>query len=134
LSGAHNSKGEVQVIAAVAAEGGSIVLYGQKDSKDNWMFCRGVADQTPTFLSESDGRGESISHNSAQVKTWEEAIALMDKYPWAMLSGVEVHPEFHHRVWEEVRKRLAKSSGARAVRCEERWAKVCGKDAEPDRG
>jgi hypothetical protein len=123
--------GEVQIIVAVAAEGGSIVLYGQRDSKGNWMFTRGVADQTQTFLGEADGRGENISHSSAQVKTWEEAIALLDKYPWAMLSASEVHPDFRERVWQEVRKRLAESGGGRAVRCKERWARVCGKDVEP---
>jgi hypothetical protein len=50
----------------------------------------------------------------------------MDKYPWAMLSGVEVHPEFHDRAWEAVEKRLEGKSGARMERAKARWANVCG--------
>jgi hypothetical protein len=121
---------KVEIILGIAAEGGSITLYGQKDYKGNWIFCRGVADHTPTFLSDDNGKGENISHSSAHVKTWEEAIALLDKYPWAMLSGIEVHSEFRDRIWSAVLKRLEDKNGERIKRTKARWAVLCGLDLD----
>jgi hypothetical protein len=44
-----------EVIVSIAAEGGSITLFGQRDSNLDWRFARGVNDQTPSFLSTEEG-------------------------------------------------------------------------------
>jgi hypothetical protein len=120
-----------EVIIAVGAEGGSITLFGQKDefgqrdAQGAWRFSRAVLDQTYTFLSEEDGPGPEINHSSDWVRTWPEAMILMDRYPWAMLYGQEVHPDFRDRVWAEVNERLQDANSATAERAREHWARVC---------
>jgi hypothetical protein len=93
---------KTEKIVSIAAEGGSIVLYGQKSDKGEWQFSRGVEDQTPTFLDEGDGQSAALKHTSRRVTTWEKALGLLHQYPWAMLAGMQVHPAFRERVWEEV--------------------------------
>jgi hypothetical protein len=114
-----------EVIVSIAAEGGSITLYGAKDSNSAWRFARSVNDQAPTFLNEEDGGGPAINHQSTWVTTWPEAIALLDRYPWVMLGAQQVHPEFRERVWAEVTQRLQEKSGPQAERGRERWARAC---------
>jgi hypothetical protein len=113
-----------EVIVSVGAEGGSITLFGLKDLQNNWKFARGVDDQTPTLLTREDGGGPAINHESGWVSTWPEAMALLDRYPWAMLSGREVHPEFRERVWVEVNQRL-QAKDAHSDSARERWARAC---------
>lgn len=115
-----------EVIVSIGAEGGSITLFGHQGRNLDWHFARGINDQTPTFLTEEDGAGPAIRHTSEWVNSWPEAIALLDRYPWAMLSALEVHPEFRERVWTEVKQRLETQDGARSERARERWARVCG--------
>jgi hypothetical protein len=118
--------GEIEVIVEIGAEGGSITLFGQKEVGGDWRFCRCVDDQTPTFLSDGDGGGPPIEHSSDWVNSWSEAVELLDKYPWVMLSGQSVHPEFRERVWDEVLRRLEAQPESRRVRARQRWARVCG--------
>jgi hypothetical protein len=116
---------ELEVIVEIAAEGGSITLFGQRQSANDWRFRRCVGDHTPTFLSHDDGGGASINHSSGWVSSWAEAIALLDKYLWVMLAGQVVHPEFRERVWAEAMRRLQNQPAVRADRSRERWARVC---------
>jgi hypothetical protein len=117
-----------EIIMEIAAEGGAISLFGCKDSKGAWRFSRDVNDQTPMLLTEEDGGGPAISHSSHWVHTWPEAVALLDRYPWAMLSGRKVHPEFRERVWAEVNQRL--QANPYSDRARERWARACGLGTE----
>jgi len=124
-SGVHKTS----VIVSILAEGGSITLFGRKKIDGLWEFRRSVNDQTPTFLDDEDG-GSEIKHGTPAVDSWEKAVVLLDKYPWAFLAGREVHPEFRDRVWNEVSKRLKGRRETQAAHALERWAKVCGADFE----
>lgn len=115
----------MQVIISVGAEGGSLTLIGKKDAALKWRFARGVLDQTPSFLSKEDGGDSTIRHTSDWVNTWSEAMALLDRYPWGMLSALVVHPEFRARVWTEVNRRLDRESSEYSESRRRRWAEVC---------
>jgi hypothetical protein len=115
-----------EVIVSIGAEGGSITLFRHQDRNLDWHFARGVKDQTPTFLTEEDGAGPAIQHTSDWVKSWPEAVALLDRYPWAQLSGLEVHPEFREHVWVEVNRRLDSVSADYADSRRRRWRGICG--------
>ena len=115
-----------EIIVEIGAVGGSITLFGQKHVAGSWQFSRAVGDQTPTFLNAADGAGDSFEHTSGWVSSWDEAIDLLDEYPWALLGGLRVHPDFRDRVWAAVLKRLASQLEARVTRPKERWARVCG--------
>jgi hypothetical protein len=115
-----------EVIVSIVAESGSIALIGNKGPELDWQFARGVKDQTPSFPTKEDGRTGAIRHTSDWVNTWPEAMALLDRYPWAMLKVQEVHPEFRARVWTEVNRRLDRVSPDYADSRRRRWAGVCG--------
>lgn len=115
-----------ETIVRIGAEGGSIALYGYKDSKGDWRYACDVNDQTLTFLTEEADAEAAIQHTSAWVNIWQEAMALLDVYPWARLVGLTVHPEFRDRVWVEVNQRLQEADPDYAERARQRWAKVCG--------
>lgn len=121
------------VIIRILTEGGALTLFGQKDSQGAWHFCRSVNDQAPTLLDPQDGRGEPIQHTSGWVKTWPEAMALLDRYPWATLGGREVHPEFQRQVWVEVSRRLKDQEDPQAQRALARWKQaMTSLDSEHD--
>jgi hypothetical protein len=109
------------IIIRILAEGGSLTLFGLKDSQNAWHFCRSVNDQTPTFLAPEEGGGQAVQHSSGWVNTWPEAMALLDRYPWATLAGREVHPEFQQQVWAEVSQRLKDQEGPHLQRALARW-------------
>jgi hypothetical protein len=115
-----------EVIVSIVAEGGSIALIGNKGPNLDWQFARGVQDQTLSFPSKVDGGAAAIRHTSDWVNTWPEAMALLDRYPWAMLNGRQVHPEFRARVWTEVKRRLDRESPDYADSRRRRWAGICG--------
>jgi hypothetical protein len=120
----------LETIVSIGAEGGAVALFGFRDPHRGWRFTRGVRDQTPMLLDDDDERGyPEIDQYCTWVKTWPEAMALLDRYPWAMLSGLEVHPEFRERIWIEVKYRLHGLDDRRAEDRRQRWAGLCMKVA-----
>ncbi|MBV9634432.1 MAG: hypothetical protein JOZ40_07355 [Methylobacteriaceae bacterium] len=124
------TKPDAEVILEVGAEGGSITLYGVRRD-DRWRLKRSVLTQTTDLLDVED-RASLQSYLEAQresneVDSREDALALMDRYPWAMLSPTRVHPEFRDNVWHAVLDRLGKerSSGMNNL-VRERWRTICG--------
>ena len=111
---------ERELILLVGAEGGGVALYGIR-TDDGWRFQRNVVDQSPLMLDEDE-----IRHDSKFVSSWEEALALLDQYPWRQLSPIRVHREFRQHVWAVVKKRY---TGANAERDLERWRDRCAVDA-----
>jgi hypothetical protein len=103
-----------EIILEVLAEGGSISLYGQRHGSA-WRFARSSVDQTPELLGEP-----WIAHDSEVVQTWPAALALLDEYPWARFSPVQVHPEFRERVLNAVLERAGENA-----RHLTKWRKLC---------
>jgi hypothetical protein len=106
-----------QTIVKVGAEGGSVTLYGQP-SAQGWLFSRTVNDQTPLMLDQSE-----IRHSSSTVADWAEALILLDKYPWASLVPIKVHPGFAEQILAAVSQRI-EESGTPTSRLK-RWKHVC---------
>ena len=61
---------------------------------------------TPKLLPEEFPEGV-IHHRSSVVDSWEEALKLLDRYPWHRLYPLRVHPEFRQKIWVEVQRRLS---------------------------
>ena len=77
--------------------------------REQWQFARVTVDQTEALLGETgDGvvRRPPVE-NLEWVASWEEGLQLLDRYPWARLHPVAVHPEFVERVRVAVEERLA---------------------------
>lgn len=109
---------EREIILSVGGEGGDITLQGAR-TKDGWRFQRNVVDQTLLMIHE----GEEIRYDSQFTSSWDEALGLMDQYPWQHLYPLQVHPEFGHAVWAAVQKRCVGECSEHAL---ERWRDRCG--------
>ena len=114
----------------IGAEGGSITLFGVTTADGSWHYWRSTHDETPTYLDPEEG-GDVIRHTSGWVDTWPEALVLLDRYPWARLSPMYVHPDFRSRVWEAVQERLEGEDGSQVQRSLERWGKRCATSPTP---
>ena len=134
-----NREGITEVIARIGAEGGELTLIGQR-TEEAWRFRLETDDCSAEFLDEDDAAGlPSGVTASPWVNTWADAVALLDRYPWAELYPLAVHPEFHERVWEEVERRIdsrlvkltheEENESHRADNAQwkrDRWRKLCG--------
>jgi hypothetical protein len=93
-------------ILELGAEGGSLTLLGTESSKGLWQF-RLNRNEVAIFdaLSEED-RTESATSDSEVVKSWSEAIELLNRYEvWHRLFPLIVHQDFEARIIFEVKSR-----------------------------
>lgn len=125
-TGEERSAHEPEVILEVLAEGGSVRLLRQRDSRGGWHYARGLNDGTAALLDEQDGGAKAIESQSAWVSTWAEAMALPDRYPWTMPQCRDVHPEFRQQAWTEVKRRLDEKGGVQVHHLRKRWMRACG--------
>lgn len=88
-----------ELVLRVGADFGDVSL-SRVSTATGWSFTRHVCDQTPLLIDEP-----SIEHESDVARTWDDALRLMDEYPWHRLSPRFVHPEFRQRVWTEISAR-----------------------------
>ena len=118
------------MILQVGAEGGDLTLLGRRGSDGVWEFTRATVDQSEQLFGESgselapgpvrDGRG--------WTPDWEAALAMLDRYRWATLHPIEVHPEFRDRVRMAVEARLTKEApGPWIEQAREKWADMLGR-------
>jgi hypothetical protein len=94
-----------EIILDVGAEGGSLTVFGDKSEDGKWKF---HLNRNELMLYDSDedpGGRDAYYENSAYLPSLQEALKLLDKYPWFSLYPVEVHPEFFDTILSEVRQR-----------------------------
>jgi hypothetical protein len=122
------------VILQIAGEGGGITILGrQKADGSGWEFARKMA--SDNWLLHEGGETPNPEYKQPPLEwagSWNEAIEQIDRYPWAMLIPLEVHPEFKEDLLVEVTRRLTsdhpkyvwspKQSKKRAM---ERWLSMC---------
>jgi hypothetical protein len=58
------------------------------------------------------------------VDGWDEGLRLMDRYQWARLHPLYVHPAFVERVRAAVEERLADVDSESAERAREKWERL----------
>ena len=114
-----------EIVLQVGAEGGSLTIVRYHVSGEKWQFAF-IRDESTLadFLVEEDQ--EDFFEALDSIATFEDAIALMNKYPWPNLYPLVVHPEYVNRV----REIIEKSGNPRA---KDRWKDILGSEI-PDRG
>ena len=97
------------VILQAGAEGGDVTLIGRTTDAGTWAFARVTDDQTEALFGETrDGVIEAPSFENLEwAETWDDGLRLMDRYQWARLYPLYVHPAFAERVRVAVEERLA---------------------------
>lgn len=115
------------VIFEVAGEGGSVKLVGRRRlGAEGWEYRRSINEMT---MAQYGLEEDSAPANPAPwpepkwVLSWAEALALMDRNPWAELTPRQVRAEFSTMVLEAASERLTTSP--RRLRQLERWKVAC---------
>ena len=114
------------VIVHVGGEGGTIKLLGRRGSDQLWEFRRVSSDSSWAMLDEEPNSRPPPAPEPMWVATWNEAIALLDRNPWAQLVPLSVHADFRDEVLFEVTRRLLAERSLRAESQMDRWLEVCG--------
>ena len=115
------------VILQAGVEGGDVTLIGRTTDAGSWAFARVTDDQTEALFGESgDGVIEAPSFENLEwAETWDDGLRLMDRYQWARLYPLYVHPAFVERVRVAVEERLAKETpNASTERARGKWGRV----------
>lgn len=102
------------IVLQVGSEGGSLTLVRQKDASGGWEF-RAERNEAALYdlLSEEDRNGIEFSSQSGYVRSLEEGLSLLDKYPWFRLHPTLVNPEFLDAILVQVQKRGGETEKAR---------------------
>jgi hypothetical protein len=112
------------IIVQVGGEGGAITLFGRREN-GQWQFRRSSSDSSWAMIDEEVDSSPQPAPDPTWVKTWSEAIALLDRSPWANLVPISVHADFREEVLFEVTRRLLAEPSSRNERQMERWLSVC---------
>jgi hypothetical protein len=73
------------IIVQVGGEGGDITLFGRRIGNEQWVFRRSSSDSSWSMIDEARDADPGPAPDPVWVKTWNEAIALLDRNPWAQL-------------------------------------------------
>ena len=119
-----------EMVVQVGTEGGTVTLTRAQTQAGGWQFL--VTEDEGTllsFLSDEDraGFGDTI-HELGPVATWEEALALLGRYPLERMTPVVVHQDFRPAVWGAVVQRQQsrkERDEALASICMESWRRFC---------
>jgi hypothetical protein len=129
--------GQAVTVLQVGAEGGDVTLFGRRRSDGEWQFARVTNDQSYALLGEVDfAASPTPAIDSLKwVESWDEALQLMDRYPWARLHPVQVHPAFLEHVRLAVDARLVRAPPDRFTEyAREKWDSLfqrTGASAQP---
>lgn len=96
-----------QVILEVAAEGGTITLFGTL-SGQSWQF-RVETNEAALLdlLGEDDRRDFARTRGPERpwVTDWNAALAQLDQYEWFRLWPLVIHPNFKQQILTALRER-----------------------------
>ena len=96
-----------ETVLEIGAEGGSITLLRERKAGEDWQF-QVETNESALYdlLSEADRNkiGEQFAE-TGYVRSFQEGMVLLDRYPWFRFHPLNVHPEFLNSVLIEVRKR-----------------------------
>ena len=113
------------VIVRVGAEGGDLTLYGRKSVDRTWSYRLEIEDQTHTFITDQGSGEATTSRGSPWVRSWPEALELLDRYPWVSLRPILIHAEFKLPVWVEIERRISGKHNEITERAVHRWHAFC---------
>jgi hypothetical protein len=114
----------VEVILKIGAEGGSLTMVGMRAA--NGCRFRLVRNESVLreLLNAEDRVGLQFWQQSDWVESLEGALTLLDRYPWHLLSSLQVHPDFRQQVWAAVEERHRTDDRSGSDR-PDRWHRLC---------
>ena len=96
-----------ETILELGAEGGTLTLFGNRDTAGQWQFWIEEDETALNYLLDEEDQvdSETLIHTSKSVLSLPDAFALLDEYRWPCLIPLQVHPEFRLAILREVQKK-----------------------------
>ncbi|MCZ7650323.1 MAG: hypothetical protein M5U13_03800 [Thermoanaerobaculia bacterium] len=114
----------LEVIVEIGGEGGSIALLGVRDTAGGWHFRLDRDESTLAELLPDELDPASLCGRSGWVASWEEALVLLDRYPWHRLYPLGLHLEFRERILAAVAARAAAEERETAAYIAHSWERA----------
>lgn len=92
---------EWEVIVEFGAAGEKILLYGKLLGDNKWKFILGI----PEYSQENNlngGEKDLLTSKEQSTGDWNQAICLMNKFPWKSMCPINIHPMFKAFLWDKV--------------------------------
>lgn len=111
----------IPVILQVGLDDWTVTLIGHRQDQRNWQFARLANPAIQVALGAAvEGTGEDV-----WVEGWDQAMALMDVYPWALLTPLDVHRRFLAPARLAVEERLQRAASREAAeRARTEWQRL----------
>lgn len=111
----------IPVILQVGLDDWTVTLIGHRKNQRNWQFARLANPAIQLALGAAvDGTGEDV-----WVEGWDQALALLDVYPWALLTPLDVHRRFLAPARLAVEERLQRAASREAAeRARTEWQRL----------
>jgi hypothetical protein len=107
-----------EVVLMVGTDGGSIALQRRESSSGKWVWLMETNEvELYDLLDGEEGFNSRDAVKCDFAGSFAGAMALIDRYPWAKLHPMKVHPEYREEVLSAVRDRGG-------VRAERRWRQL----------
>ena len=111
-------------IIEVGAEGGRITLSGYETEQGEWHFFRETDESSfMSLMPKEDTDGPEFRTESETVSGWDEALNILNRYPWPCLYPLYVHPNFADVVMQELKRASAEMGHIDF----EEWEMVCAR-------
>lgn len=125
-----------EVVLRIGAEGGSISIVRRFTSAGRWEYLASTDESTLwDMLEASEGDGgpaqgrthdEGPEHDDARgVSTFDEAVRSIGRYPWPLLTPLEIHPDYRDGVLAAAHWHPASTPDAL-----DRWMRECDRIAQ----
>lgn len=111
-------------ILVLGAEGGKIVLLGQKNAEGTWIFTKEVDESVLAEIAGDEDLTYFHPRGLTKVHSWEEAVKLIGR-SLSILNPLYVHPEFKRMIWHEV-------STKERARNLMKWERLCSINVESE--
>ena len=92
-----------EVLLEIGTEGGSLIILRVRGPEGTWKFIFITDESTMAEFLDLDDQIELVK-KYPPVDTFEEAVQLMNKYPWHEMHVVTIHPEYAEVIQAEKQK------------------------------
>ncbi|MGA2505497.1 MAG: hypothetical protein ABSG01_15555 [Anaerolineales bacterium] len=93
----------MEVILEIGTEGGLISIQRLHAPNGTWKFILTIDESTmAAFLDKEDQ--DDLVKKYPLVDSFEEAVKLMDEFPWRKMYLISVHPDYAEFIRKEMKK------------------------------
>ncbi|MDF2674452.1 MAG: hypothetical protein K0R09_2720 [Clostridiales bacterium] len=92
---------EWEVIVEFGAAGGKILIYGKMLGDSKWKFILRTQEYSLKDIL-YEGEKDLLTSKEQSSGDWNQAIYLMNKYPWKSMCPIRIHPMFKAFLWDKV--------------------------------